>query len=106
MKVRVVSRQALASGFALAGLAVVPARDAAEAADAVARCAADADVGVVLLDDALYASVPREVRARWDRRALPIVVPVPAPAWDRPGAAEAYILDILRQAIGYRVRPR
>jgi vacuolar-type H+-ATPase subunit F/Vma7 len=106
MKVRVVTRRELASGFALAGLSVTDARDAAAAAAAVARCAADADVGVVLLDDALYHAVPREARARWDRRALPIVVPVPAPVWDRPGGAEAYILDILRQAIGYRVRPR
>jgi hypothetical protein len=31
---------------------------------------------------------------------------VPAPNWDRRSAAEAYVMDILRQAIGYRVRPR
>ena len=43
---------------------------------------------------------------RLDREALPVIAPVPAPRWDERSEAEAYILEILRQAIGYRVRPR
>ena len=35
-----------------------------------------------------------------------MLAPVPDPGWDERSAAEAYIMDILRQAIGYRVRPR
>jgi vacuolar-type H+-ATPase subunit F/Vma7 len=50
--------------------------------------------------------LPRELLARLDRQALPIVTPVPVPQWDERSEAEAYILEILRQAIGYRVRPR
>ena len=38
--------------------------------------------------------------------SLPVVAPFPAPSWDVKGEAEAYILEILRQAIGYRVRLR
>jgi vacuolar-type H+-ATPase subunit F/Vma7 len=106
MKARIITRRELAAGFALAGCDVMQVQDASAAADAIARSTADADVGIALLDEALYHAVPPDVRARWDRQAIPIIVPIPGPAWERPGAGEAYILDILRQAIGYRVRPR
>jgi vacuolar-type H+-ATPase subunit F/Vma7 len=106
MKVRLITRPELAPGFALAGVEVTRVQDAAGAVAAIARCTPGGDVAIVLLDEVLYDAVPRDVRARWDRQAIPIIVPIPAPAWERPGAAEAYILDILRQAIGYRVRPR
>jgi hypothetical protein len=44
--------------------------------------------------------------ARLDRQALPVVAPVPGPSWDARRDAEAYIMEVLRQAIGYRVRAR
>lgn len=106
MKVRVVSRAVLAAGFELAGLSVTRAEGGAATADAIWRWAEDRDVGVVLVDDVLYRALPQDVLARLDRRTLPIVAPVPAPRWDEASEAEAYILEILRQAIGYRVRPR
>jgi hypothetical protein len=41
------------------------------------------------------------------RRSLPVLIPFPGPAWvERPAAAEAYIVELLRQVIGYRVRLR
>ena len=96
----------MAAGFELAGLAVTRVEDGTGAAEAVKRCAADADVGMVLVDEALYRALPRDLLTRLDRQALPIVAPVPVPRWDERSEAEAYILEILRQAIGYRVRPR
>jgi vacuolar-type H+-ATPase subunit F/Vma7 len=106
MRVRVVTRPTLAAGFELAGLPVTRAEDGARAAEAVTRWAADAEVGVVLVDDALYRGLPRDLLMRLERQALPIIAPVPTPRWDEGSEAEAYILEILRQAIGYRVRPR
>ena len=106
MTVRVVCRPELAAGFELAGLAVTRAADAGEATRAVAQLAADERVGVVLIDDGLFRALPAELTTRLERQALPIVAPVPAPDWDARRAADTYILDILRQAIGYRVRPR
>lgn len=106
MRVRVVSRPALAAGFELAGLAVTRVDDGATAAEAVRRWAADAEVGIVLVDDALYRALPRDLLTRLDRQALPVIAPVPAPRWDERRDAETYILAILRQAIGYRVRLR
>lgn len=106
MRVRVVTRPVAAAGFQLAGLAVTCADDVAAAAEMVKRWAAEADVGVVLVDDALYRALPRELLRRLDRQALPVVASVPGPRWDDRSEAEAYIVEILRQAIGYRVRPR
>ena len=106
MNVRVLSRPALAAGFELAGLAVTRVADGADGAAAIGRLAAEANVGIILVDDALYRELPRGLLTRLDRGALPIVAPVPVPRWDAQSEAEAYVLEILRQAIGYRVRPR
>ncbi len=106
LSVRVLCRPALAAGFELAGLQVARADDAAAAQEAVKRLAADPAVGMLLVDEGLYRALPRDLVLRLDRQALPVVAPFPAPSWDVKGEAEAYILEILRQAIGYRVRPR
>ena len=58
------------------------------------------------MDETLYRALPHDLVARLDREALPMLAPVPDPGWDERSAAEAYVMDILRQAIGYRVRPR
>jgi vacuolar-type H+-ATPase subunit F/Vma7 len=106
MRVRVLSRPVLASAFELAGLAVTRVTDNMAAEEALRRLAAEQDVGIVLVDEALYRALPHDLMTRLDRQALPIIAPVPAPRWDARSEAEAYILDILRQVIGYRVRPR
>ncbi len=106
LSVRVLCRPALAAGFSLAGLDVVHAVDVAAAVAALRRLEAERDVGMVLVDDGLYRALPAELKARFDRQALPVVAPFPAPTWDAASEAEAYVLEILRQAIGYRVRPR
>jgi vacuolar-type H+-ATPase subunit F/Vma7 len=106
LNVRVVCRPSLAAGFELAGLTVTRAVDAGAAGDYLRRLASDPRVGVVLVDDGLYRLLPTDLKARLDRQALPVVAPIPAPDWDARIAAETYILEILRQAIGYRVRPR
>jgi vacuolar-type H+-ATPase subunit F/Vma7 len=106
MKVRVITRPSLAAGFELAGLIVERADDGHAAAAVVTRWAGDADVGVVLVDDELYTALPSDLLRRLDRQAVPVIASVPAPRWDERSDAEAYILEVLRQAIGYRVRPR
>ena len=106
MRVRVVSRPVLAAGLELAGLAVTSAADAVQAAAAISRFAADVEVGIVLVDAELYRALPRDLRMRLERQALPVIVPLPSPRWDERSEAEAYILEMLRQAIGYRVRAR
>ena len=106
MTVRVLCRPELAAGFELAGLAVTRITNTTAATAAVRTLASNPDVGIILVDDGLYRALPRDLVTRLDREALPILAPVPAPNWDGRSAAEAYVMDILRQAIGYRVRPR
>jgi vacuolar-type H+-ATPase subunit F/Vma7 len=106
MKVRVITRPSLGAGFELAGLAVERTSDRHVAADVVTRWASDAEIGVVLVDHELYTALPADLLRRLDRQAVPVIASIPAPRWDERSDAEAYVLEILRQAIGYRVRPR
>jgi vacuolar-type H+-ATPase subunit F/Vma7 len=102
---RVVCRPEVAPGFALAGLVPVEAEASAPGVERVRTALAQPDAGVILVEDVLYDRLPDDVRRRLGRTPLPMVVPFPGPAWAPPReAAEAYILELLRQVIGYRVR--
>jgi len=105
--VRVVCRAEVAAGFALAGLTTVEVSDPEEGMRRVRELAATPDVGVVLVQEDVYAGFSEEARRDLGRRLLPMVVAFPEPSW-KPGltAPEVYIVDILRRAIGYSVRLR
>lgn len=105
--VRVIARPQVASGFSLAGVRVEEAPDATEGAGRLRELLHDPAAGVVLLEDSFYDALPDDLRAELGRRPLPMVVPVPGPQWgERRTGAEAYIVELLRQVIGYRVRLR
>jgi vacuolar-type H+-ATPase subunit F/Vma7 len=105
--VRVLSRPEIGAGFALAGLETIDAGDPAAGRERLAELLADRGIGVVLIEDAMYDRLPEEMRRQIGRRPLPMVVPFPEPAWTAgAGAAEEYIVALLRQVIGYRVRIR
>lgn len=98
---RAVCRPAVAAGFALAGVQTLEASSAEEAVERLRELQGRPDVGLVFIEEDLLGA-----EARTDgRRALPMLVPVPAPrATDHADEAEAYVAEILRRAIGYRVR--
>ena len=103
--VRVLSRPEVGAGFHLAGLRTVEATAAEQAAARLQELMTLPDIGVVLMEERFYDGLTDELRREIGRRALPMVVPFPEPAWAaRPGQADAYIVDLLRQVIGYRVR--
>ena len=106
LTVHIVCRPAVAPGFELAGVAVDRADDGDAAADEVRRLAEDPAVGVVLVEEHLHRALPEDLVSRMDRQGLPIVASFPSPSWDGRSVAEDYVLEILRQAVGYRVRPR
>jgi vacuolar-type H+-ATPase subunit F/Vma7 len=62
------------------------------------------EVGVVLIEEDLHAALPAPLRRELARRVLPLIVPFPAPRWAEMPEAEAFVAELLRQAIGYRVR--
>jgi vacuolar-type H+-ATPase subunit F/Vma7 len=99
-----VCRPALGRGFRLAGVPVIEATDADAAAVACAERRAP-DVGLVLIEQELLDAMKLEDRRQLSRAPLPILVPFPGSAWQTDRSrAEAYVAEILRQAIGYRVR--
>ena len=102
---RALCRPAIAAGFRLAGLDPVEATDAVEGARCLIDLLEDPDTGVVLLQEDFQDALSAAGRRALARRALPLIVPFPAPTrippLEGPGA---YIAELLRQAIGYRVR--
>jgi vacuolar-type H+-ATPase subunit F/Vma7 len=105
-QVRVVCRPAVAPGFALAGLQADPLGPTESLEALFAGFARRPEVGVVLLQEEIYDGLPEEVRGRLDRSAHPFVVPFPGPAWEALAPAEERVIELLRRAIGYRVRLR
>jgi len=106
-EVRVICRAEAATGFLIAGLDVVEVGDQEEGARRLTALMEQPKVGVVLMEDDLYEGLGEELVRDLGRRVLPMVVPFPGPG--RRGSLtgpEEYIVEMLRQAIGYRVRLR
>jgi vacuolar-type H+-ATPase subunit F/Vma7 len=102
----VICRPALAPGFALAGIVSWPATTAEETGQALAAQQSRANVGVVLVEEVLYDELAEDTRARLERWTRPVIVPFPGPSWTEIASAEARVVELLRRAIGYRVRLR
>lgn len=106
-EVRVICRPAVAAGFALAGLRPITADTPEAGAESIRSLLGQPEVGVALVESSYYDRLPEDVRRHLGRRPLPMVVPFPGPAWgSKAESAEAYIVELLRQVIGYRVRLR
>ena len=104
-RVRAVALPNAAAGFRLAGLQVDEEPSPRLAAQRAVALAARDDVGVLLVEQAAVDALPDPERVALLDRPAPIVVPFPGPTWDVRGpAADVVVLDILRRAIGYRVR--
>ena len=101
-KLIVITTPGASSGYALAGVHVLEALDAHDAERHLTRL--DATEGVIIVDQRLYEELPDELRKSLNRSPTPVVIPVPGPNWGAESTAHEYIVDILRRAIGYRVR--
>jgi vacuolar-type H+-ATPase subunit F/Vma7 len=96
----------VASGFRLAGLSVIAVDGGAEAEEVV-RLHIERGHGVLLVSGDLYRSLPENLHRRADRRGKPILLPFPAPSeLSTRSRQEEEVLEILRRAVGYRVRLR
>ncbi|MBP2646723.1 MAG: Vacuolar H+transporting two-sector ATPase subunit [Gemmatimonadetes bacterium] len=103
--VRVLAQPAVAAGFRLAGLPSLEAASPADGARQVATLLDEPGLGVILVEADIFDAISEEVRHELSRRPLPMVVPFPGPSWERAAEGpEAFIADLLRQAIGYRVK--
>jgi len=104
-RVQVLCRPALAVGFQLTGLRPRTATTPGETATAIHDLIARPESGVLLVEEGLFAALSPEFRRELARRALPLIVPFPGPRWTpAEEGMDRYISELLRQAIGYRVR--
>lgn len=103
-RIGAICQPAVAPGLRLAGLRTQEAAGPAEAAELLGALCREADVGVVLIEADLHDALPAPLRRELARRVLPLIVPFPAPRWTAVPEAEAFVAELLRQAIGYRVR--
>ena len=89
-------------GFALAGVRQVTSEPAG--LDACVRALmADADTGVVVVDERLVPGPAQQRLRELERRWTGLFVVLPGPGKAAP-AAEDYVLRLIRRAIGYQVR--
>ena len=104
--VHVICGREAAPGIALAGFAPFIAESGVEAAAVLDRIAGEpARGGIVLIEQALHDSLPAATRKQLRQEGVPITMPFPGPSALREGSApEHELLEILRRAIGYRVR--
>jgi vacuolar-type H+-ATPase subunit F/Vma7 len=103
--VRVFASPGVAAGFRLAGLPTEEVDDARAVGERLVRAAAEPHLGILLVEQRLLDAASDTVRHDLERRAVPILVPIPSVRWGAArDDAEGYILELLRRAIGYRVR--
>lgn len=104
---RILCSPEVAAGFALAGLSALTVDDAVSTAHRLHELTRQPEVGVILVEERLFEAIPAALRSQLVREALPMIVAFPSPMWvPRREGAEAYIVELLRRAIGYRVRLR
>lgn len=104
-RVRVLCRPAIAAGFRLAGFLPEIASDAAEGSRRLAAMLDEESAGVILVEEDFHAALAEPERRALARKPLPLVVPFPLPRWAPAAVApETFIAELLRRAVGYRVR--
>ena len=103
---RVVCRPSACDGFALAGVNALGAADATEAAAVLRELVARPEPGVIFVEETLYRALPESLRSALERRAVPVVIPFPGPRSGARPSAESELVEMLRTAIGHRVRLR
>ena len=100
----VIAGPGLSTGFSLAGVRVLEATYANHAAERLEKLVQDQHAGVVIIEESLHRDLPDETSRALRRVPFPVVIPVPGPKWTAESSAHEYIVEILRRAIGYRVR--
>lgn len=102
--VRALCSPETSTAFALAGVETFEL-DPSKSLDAtVEELAADPRLAVLLIEQTLNDRLGDETRRRFSRRPLPMLVPFPDATWSKEQVIDDYVIELLRRAIGYRVR--
>ncbi len=93
----------VADGFHLAGARVWAADGIESARDLLAAALADPDVGIVALAESYFSSLDPRTRRAVEQQARPLVVALPLGAVETGGGHRAYLVELIRQAVGMKV---
>lgn len=105
--VEAVCTEAVAPALRATGIPVRVAGTADEAAERMREIAGRGEVGVVLLESTLHDELEEDGRLPSIVRPQgAAVLRFPGPAWIERAPEEEYILELLRRAVGYRVKLR
>ena len=107
LRLHALARAGLAEGLGLAGIPFTAVAGVGEGAERLGERVLAAAPQVLLAEDSLVEAMSPAARRRLARQTAPIVLslPGPAPAVGR-ARAEEEVLEILRRAVGYRLRLR
>ncbi len=100
---RVVTRPEDGTGFRLAGVPVdevAPGEERSRFRELVESPA----VAVLAVETGVLSAVPERELRRVAARAQPVVLPFTLPRPTEPGGGRAYVLALIRRAIGYHVK--
>lgn len=104
-RIRVIATPEVAAGFLLAGMETEAAVRSDDTVRRIIAVAGDRTTGVLLVEQPLLELLPPADRRALDARAVPIVLAFPTPPLaEQPVPVDTIVLDILRRAVGYRVR--
>jgi vacuolar-type H+-ATPase subunit F/Vma7 len=95
-----------AQGFALTGMEVLRARDAASARQALKEAAESAEAGLVIVEEALLSALEPGERERLLAANRPLFIPVRVDLrWAPEGRApeDDYVAKLIRHAVGYQL---
>lgn len=101
MKFYCIADEDTVRGFRLAGVAGQVAAAGPEAAAAFEQAAARSDCGVLILTEAVAASISAQVEAVRSARDRPLIVEIPGP--EGPLAGRRNLRQIVQEAVGIRV---
>ncbi len=94
-----------ALGFHLTGVETVEVKVKGEVANFLSDEEEHKEVGVLIVEEKLLVEVPDEIIRRIKRRGVPVIVPIHIPEeWQSTGVAEDYIANLIKSAIGYRLK--
>jgi V/A-type H+-transporting ATPase subunit F len=88
-------------GFRLAGVAGQVVTTAGDAAAAVAKAAAQAECGIIVLTERIAAEIRPQVETIRLEREHPLIVEIPGPDGPLPGRKS--LRQIVQEAVGIRV---
>lgn len=102
--VEAVCTAAVAPGLETTGIPVHVAGNAEQARERIDEIRGRGSAAVVLVESGLHEEL--EASGRLPTASDPVLLRFPGPIWAERPPAEEYVLELLRRAVGYRVKLR